>query len=303
MPKASSPAYRKKLTFVLLLLLLSTFPFPSNPQNDPELQDYTPSTLLEKGAWEFKHFNNLYTQTASFDHAGNVREDPLRANYFSSINEFLYGVGNRVNLGLEVWGESVLLNQRNDSPFEALTFPGGSQNRSAVTGIGPRIKIAPLSSLPGFSIESTILIPAARDLEGRNRSEPFLSGDHFQWITDLYYDHSLNDRFQFFFRLSPWLSIDRDLEGKTDRFESPASIFFNWFSTDRLTFYLQNEFWPTYGTEEAISAYFLQQGIGAKYTLIPGRLELETLYTRFTLGKNAGAGMTYNIGLRWLGGP
>lgn len=300
MPKATEAMYRKKGHLLLLLLILGIAPFSASPQENQELQDYTPSTLLQKGAWEFKHFNNLYTQTASFDHAGNVRENPLRANYLSSINEFLYGVGNRMNLGLEVWVESVLLNH---SPFEALTFPGGPQNRSAITGIGPRIKIAPLSSLPGFSLESTILIPAAPDLEGRNRPDPFLSGDHFQWITDLYYDHSLNDRFQFFFRFSPWLSIDRDLEGETDRFESPASVFFNWFPTDRLTFYLQNEFWPTYGTEEFISAYFLQQGIGAKYTLIPGRLELEALYTRFTLGKNAGAGMTYNIGLRLLGGP
>ena len=48
-----------------------------------------------------------------------------------------------------------------------------------------------------------------------------------------------------------------------------------------------------------MNSYFIQSGLGGKYQLIPGRLELEALYTNFWIGSDQeGAGQTFNFGVR-----
>jgi len=52
---------------IILLLALAVFSTNSFAQDDSDtksnIQTYTPSKLLNKGDWDFKVFNNLYTQT------------------------------------------------------------------------------------------------------------------------------------------------------------------------------------------------------------------------------------------------
>jgi len=80
---------------------------------------------------------------------------------------------------------------------------------------------------------------------------------------------------------------------------SPAGIFFSYFPTKRLTFYVQQEFWPNFGNN-GISSWFRQEGLGMKVQVINGILEAEASYTRFTMGANTGAGQTINFGLRLI---
>ena len=55
--------------------------------------------------------------------------------------------------------------------------------------------------------------------------------------------------------------------------------------------------------QEAFFAYFVQSGLGGKYQLIPGLMELELLYTNFWAGSEGeGAGQTYNLGIRFIQG-
>jgi hypothetical protein len=78
----------------------------------------------------------------------------------------------------------------------------------------------------------------------------------------------------------------------------PLDVFASYFATNKLTFYLQNQIWPSLGSE-GLSSYFYQSGIGVKYLVFKG-VELEGLYTKFLFGENTGAGETFNIGIRIL---
>ncbi|MBL4594197.1 MAG: hypothetical protein JKX68_10335 [Flavobacteriales bacterium] len=78
----------------------------------------------------------------------------------------------------------------------------------------------------------------------------------------------------------------------------PFDLFLSYFPTKKITIYLQNQIWPTIG-DKGLSSYFVQEGLGLKYQLFKG-VELETSYTTFILGENAGAGQTFNLGIRVL---
>ncbi len=265
-------------------------------------QQQTPSILLPEDQWEYKAFNNLYTETQGFDQSGSKIARKRRASYFKSIHQFLYGLSPRINLGAEVWLGSVHTGPKGASPLETFHFQGSPNARAAPIYAGPRFKFTPLVSLERLSVESTWLIPIAPDLESRQRNAPYLAGDRYSWLTQIYYDQPLGADFQLFTRLAPWLSIDRQWQQEGTYFSLPASAFVSWFASDRWTIYIQNEFWPTFGTDPFLSSWFLQEGLGMKYQLIRDELELELLYTNFLLGRNSGAGQTFNLGIRWLGG-
>jgi hypothetical protein len=273
----------------------SVQPKIDNPKSG--LQSYTPSVLLGKGEWEYKFFNNLYTQISGFDSEGNKINYHSRSNYFSSINQFLIGVNPRLNIGGDIWIKSVRIDTEKSSPFALLKFEKSPLTRTAISGIGPKIKIAPFRKLSHLSIQSTFLIPIAKDQEGTINGRPYLSADRYYLITQFFYDKSIGTKFQLFFQLAPWISMNKKFESKSTNVSTPVDVFFSWFPTTRTTVYVQNEFWPSY-SKTGISSWFRQEGIGMKFQIIPGLLESELLYTRFSMGKNSGAGQTFNLGLR-----
>ena len=63
---------------------------------------------------------------------------------------FYLGTGGRINVGFDLWMKSV--NLTSQSGF----------NRTAVTGFGPKIKLAPIRSLDRFSYQMTLLFPCSR---------------------------------------------------------------------------------------------------------------------------------------------
>lgn len=257
------------------------------------LQNYTPSVMLLQGQWEFKNFHNFYTQTKQFGANGSkILTGNGRESYYTMINQFLYGASDRLSLGFDVWLKSVNLETR---PVA---------NWTAVTGIGPKVKWSP-SGVPGFSLQSTVLFPAADDLEGRNDDErAFLENDRTLWINQLFYDKIIAPDFQIFAQLSIWYAFVRDSFRANNYIQTPMSIFLSYLPTDRFTVYFTTEYWPVhYNTTrqeaEAFHAFFAQAGVGTKYQIIPGRLEGELLYTNFVYGSLAeGAGQTFNVGFR-----
>jgi len=272
-------------------------------QANNSTQEYTPSVLYQKGQWEYKFFNNLYTQTRGFDNEGNIVDFGNRSNFFTSINQFALGINSRINIGADVWINSVRINDAvKDSPFNVLRFEQTQNTRTEIAHVGPKIKIIPFKNLSHLSFQTTFLIPLAKDMEGRMNGRPFLSRDSYISITQIFYDQSISDKFQLFFQLSPWIYIanEKPLAG-VSRFSvsSPASIFFSYFPTKRLTFFVQQEFWPNYGNT-GISSWFRQEGLGIKFQIIKGKLEAEASHTRFSIGANTGAGQTFNFGLRLI---
>ena len=273
-------------------------------EKDPKrksTQDFTPSVLYQKGEWEYKFFNNLYTQTRGYDGEGNKIKYNSRGSYFSSINQTLFGVSSRINLGFDFWIKSVRVDDTSSSPLNLFTFENGINGRTALANLGPKIKFQPFKKLSHLSVQSTFLFPIAKSQEGIQNEKPYLSEQSYIWITQIFYDYSINKKFQLFFQVAPWLYIKQKAKDGISRtsLSSPLDIFFSYFLTDRLTFYIQQEYWPNYGDKE-INSWFRQEGIGAKFQIVKGKLETEASATKFSLGKSQGAGATFNFGLRFI---
>jgi hypothetical protein len=297
--------YNWKINDIKSALTTETaLPFdPTDPKKKEKksTQDYTPSVLYTKGQWEYKFFNNLYSQTKGYDANGNKVRYTNRGSYFSSINQVLFGVTSRFNVGVEFWVKSVRLDDTSSSPFNLFSFENSPNSRTALSNIGPKIKIQPFKKLSHLSVQTTFLFPIAKDQEGKTNGKPYLSEDSYISITQIFYDQAIGKKFQLFFQLAPWIYIKQKPTTGVNRVSvsSPADIFLSYFPTKRLTFYIQQEFWPNFG-DKGINSWFRQEGIGAKYQIITGKLETEASYTRFSMGKGAGAGATYNFGLRFI---
>lgn len=281
-----------------------TSPFdPDEPKKKTKksTQDYTPSVLYTKGQWEYKFFNNLYSQTKGFDANGNKVRYTNRGSYFSSINQVLVGVNSRFNAGIDFWIKSVRIDDTASSPFQLLTFENNTNSRTALSYIGPKLKIQPFKRLSHLSFQTTFLFPTAKDQEGKTNGKPYLSADSYISITQLFYDQAIGKKFQLFFQIAPWIYIKQKAATNKERYNvsSPIDVFLSFFPTKRLTIYFQEEFWPNY-SDTGIGSWFRQEGIGVKFQLIKGKLEAETSYTRFSMGKSAGAGATYNLGIRFI---
>jgi len=275
---------------------------PSRPLRSEQpinLQEYTPSALLKPGQIEVKLFNNLYTDKASFDENGDIRESSRRQNYFSSFLQTSYGLAPKLNIGIDVIFKSVSLDDDvTSSPFALFAFQNTSNTRTAISYIGPKIKFSPFKKLSGLSVQSTFFIPLASDQQGLFNDKPYLSFDGYQWWVQLFYDQKLSDKFRAFFELDAISYIDRAFEQKNSSLDTPVKGFLSYFLTPKTTLYLLTEWAPTWG-EGGIPSYYSQVGVGGKYQLT-SNLEIELLYTDFPLGKNKGAGTTYNLGFRFL---
>lgn len=268
-------------------------------QND-NLQAYTPSILFGKGDFEFKTFQNHYVQTRSFEDNTSKSAKGEKQIFFSSINQFLYGINSQINVGFDFWVKHTDLPDGN----------GGRTTQTGISLIGPKIKIAPFKRLERLSIQSAYLFPTINDQENRamGAENPFFffSHDRSIWLTQFFYDVPINDQFQLFFQQAFWYSGVRDSFRENNYLETQSSIFFSYFATSRWTIYGMTEYFPTHydDTEQSAAAFnswFIQSGAGLKYQLIPGLIELEALYTNFWAGSvGSGAGQTFNFGIRLI---
>lgn len=280
-----------------LFFILAGFGFLVSGQSN--LQNYTPSILFDRGDWEFKSFQNLYLESKKFDANGRKSDFDPNGNevqptyFFTSINQFLYGVNDQINVGLDVWARSS--DQQND--------PAGAT--SGISGIGPKIKIAPFKSLPRLSIQSTFLVSTLDDPERNNDNRFFLEWDANLWLNQVYFDLPLNEKSQLFFQQAFWYRFVKDGSSVENNFlETQTSVFYSYFPSSRWTVYAMSEYFPRHydlGNEraEGFFSYFVQSGMGVKYQLIPNLIELEALYTNFWNGSEGqGAGETINLGIR-----
>lgn len=264
------------------------------------IQTQTPSRLFSKHSWEFKSFSNLYSQTAFYDGKGSKTAQNNRSSYLTLLNQFLYGVTDRLNVGIEGWIQSASVGSTEDSPFRPYLFQNITGARANFTYLGPKIKYQLFKKLPNLSLQSSFMAPVGQDLDGSATGDIFLASDRYLWLTQVFYDLQLNPKWNVFFQVAPWVSFDREGNTNQNKVETPISAFLSFFPTDRWTLYVQQEFWPTWGMNPVLSAYFRQEGFGVKYQVIKGVLELEASNTYFTSGMNQGAGYTVNFGLRWV---
>jgi hypothetical protein len=219
-----------KKILILILVIVSS---KTTAQNN--LQNYTPSILFGKGDWEAKSFQNLYWQTKIFDGIGLQKEESPSGTqlWLTSINQFLFGINEHINVGFDVWAKYTY--------YEQTAFG----TNAAIVGIGPKIKIAPFKNLKRLSIQSTFLLPLAEDLENREASGTgtpyFLHEDASLWLTQFFYDKPLNDQFQLFIQQAFWYHFARNSFRAGNYLKTQTSLFINYFPNSRWTLYFMTE--------------------------------------------------------------
>jgi hypothetical protein len=307
---------------------VSTTPSPVKPSNLSNIQAYTPSKLLKMNQVEVQAFTNIYTQIAYFNENGDRTETTNRSNYYGTLFTFNYGITKSrwLNIGMDANFRSFSTDTSTSSPFDVLRFSNdGLNSRTALTSIGPKVKISPFKKL-SISMQSALWIPVQDDLEGDEidfntgqRIRPWLAWNRYTWWNQFFYDQPIgkNNKFQIFMEADLLFRFAKDSsryfqnQTKSSHLMTPVSFFLSYFPTKLTTIYSFVQHSPTWETTKLpynngeqthiyVSTHFSQSGLGFKYQ-ITDNLALELLYTKFFDGKHwGGAGETYNLGIRFL---
>lgn len=272
-----------------------------NDEGASNVRTYTPSVLLKKDQVEVKLFNNLYTQTAWFNSDGDHTPTGGRDNYHTTLLQVLLGTTEsaRVNWGIDVNLKGTRSDTASDaSPLNVFKFEDNATNRWELASVGAKVKFAPFKELKRLSVQSTLWIPVANDLEGT----PWLDWNRLTWWNQFFFDKPIGEHFQIFTEADVMVRIPRD-QNTGLQFFMPVSLFTSYFPTNKSTVYGMFQYAPTqqYDPEfkNAAGAYYMQYGVGTKYQVTKS-LEVEFLFTDFFTGVAQGAGETYNIGIRYL---
>jgi hypothetical protein len=243
---------------------------------------YVVSSTIPVGSAEIKIFNNLYSQEAAGE----------RSSFFTASVSALYGVINRLNVGIDLRYRRVRYDEVGAASNFAVLSDGGTFSRTVISGFGPKVRFAPFNNLPNFSIQSALWIPLANNLEG-GQGGRFTDWDLPTWFTQVFNDFPIGDYFSVF------AEVDFVLEdiGDVNRFSTPVTGIMSYFPTPKATLYGLASYSPFWQEEYD---FFYQLGAGAKYQFTP-KFEVELLATAFdnsylqSVDGNAG---TVNLGIR-----
>jgi hypothetical protein len=254
---------------------------------------YVVSAAIPKRTIELKSFANLYTQETG-NSSGEISD---QATFFTENISALYGVSNRFNAGIDIKYRQVSFGPASGSRFDVFNLEQTANTRQGFTGIGPKIRYAPFTALPNFSIQSTYWIAIGEDLAG-NDNRPFIDFNGDVWFTQIFNDFPIGDNFSIFMELDIlWEDIGAGADDHINRFSTPVQSIFSYFPNRKTTLYALGSYSPYW--QEAFD-YFYQAGLGAKYQ-INRKLELEVLFTHFRnsfIRDTNGTASTLNFGAR-----
>ena len=264
--------------------------------SNPKLQRFTPSSMLAWGQFETRYFQQIYSQSHYFDAKGKPQAQGHRSTYYTGILSVNFGCKPWFNFGMDLWLRSVRIGDPSESPFKIFSFQSGPNSRTAISAIAPKLKFQPFRKWNGFTVQTSLLIPVGRDMEGVLNGRPFLATENLVWWTQFYWTKSLAQRWQLFAEVDAYASFHTRGAShmQPSAFAAPVSVYLSFFPTRRLTLYIMNQAWPTSST------IWYQAALGGKYRLGEG-LELEAMYGRFLAGVNAaGQANAFNLGLRFV---
>lgn len=251
---------------------------------------YVVSSAIAPGTFEVKIFNNLYSQEAGGE----------RSSFFTTTTSVLYGLINRINVGFDLRYRRVRYDEAGTANnFDVFSSSGARSFRSAITGFGPKVRIAPFEQLPNFSIQSALWLPVADDPSGAANGGRFTDFDGATWFTQIFNDFTIGNNFALFAEVDVVLEdIGSSENGRINRFSTPVTGIASYFPTPKTTIYGLASYSPFWQED---FDYFYQLGAGAKYQFTP-KFELELLATlfdnQFLNSVNGNAG-TVNLGLRF----
>ncbi len=286
-----------KHIFILLIFTLVAFSTYSQENSDDRksnIQEYTPSKLLNKGQWDIKWFNNLYTQTKSTFSSG---KEPRETFFTSSIDVFS-GVSsnNRLNVGLLIEIRSNVIGDRD--ALEVFKFDGDSNTaRSGITSFAPAIKYNPIKNIGNFTIQTAFHIPL---IDNETENGVFLDQKGFTFQNRFFYDYNISNQWQLFTELNTEYHFGKKEESfANNSFSLTPGVFLSYFPSRKFTILVLAQHSQRLDIGNDFPQDYSALGGGAKYQL-NDVLNIETLYTNFVRGNNTGLGQTFNIGLRAL---
>lgn len=308
----------KKALILTLALTISLIGFSQEDEETTRsnIQEFTPSKLLNRGQWDIKFFNSLYTQTKQTgDGTGESIAIP-RENFFTNTTEIYTGVSknSRINVGLIF--QIRANNFGGQSALSVLDFDNNLTNsRSGLTTIAPSIRVQPFASVPNFSITSSVFLPLFKDegFPGLFNDPAYLDKRSTFWETKFFYDKTFGDgKWQAFYQIDLGFNFgekasDADFRSVnvSERFANnslflPASAFLSYFPSSKSTLFVnaQQAFLINLGND--FEQNYTQLGFGGKYQLTDV-LNLEASYGKFVRGNNfQGLGNTFSLGVRAL---
>ncbi|QTD38858.1 hypothetical protein JL193_06270 [Polaribacter batillariae] len=282
-----------KLVFAAILIISLQSFAQEDDDAKSNIQTYTPSKLLNKGQWDIKFFNNLYTETkGKFE---GVKKDKPRENYFTSTIEVFTGVSdnNRINVGAILEYRSNTINGR--SALAVFDLGNDVNSRKGLSSFAPAIKIQPIENIGNFSIQSAFHIPL---FEGeKNTDGVFLDQTAYTFQNRFFYDYTLpSGDWQLFTELNTEYHFGEEASFANNTFVLAPGIFMSYFPSDKSTVLGFVQHSQRFGD---FTQDFTALGFGGKYQLNEV-LNLEVLYSKFVRGENTGLGQSFNIGLRAL---
>ena len=293
-----------KNIFFTILFLFCCIAYSQNDSIESNLQNYTPSKLLEKGKIDVKWFNNLYTETRKEDKGNTFDID--RQNFFTTSLEIFTGItdSKKLNVGLIIDFRS------NSFGGQIATSVFGFKNefgksRVGIAHIAPSIKFAPFKSLSNFSVQSSFFIPLH---EKESNDNGYLAEKSYIFQNRFFYDYTFESRkFQLFSELnSRFFFGESSLKNgafnpnggyANNSLELTPGAFLSYFPSNKFTIlgFAQQAVLIDLGNK--YSKEYTAAGFGAKYQLSKV-LNIETLYGKFLRGKDTGLGQSFNFGLR-----
>ncbi len=267
---------------------------------------YVVSSTIPVGSYEIKIFNNLYSQKT-----GGGEELTDRSSFFTTTLTALYGLSNRLNVGINTRWRKVRNHALPSSPFGVFGSDENGSSRSGLTGFGPMIRWAAIPSWENFSIQSSYTFAIGEQLTG-SATQPFIDWNGGVWNTQFFNDFPIGDNFSLFTEIDfLWEDIgtDNPEEGVffNNKKTTPITAILSYNPNRKSTIYFLTGYAPSWSFTNdqgesglTISDYFYQGGIGGKYQFTPN-FEIELLYSDFTtkfLNDNNGQAATYNLGIR-----
>jgi hypothetical protein len=287
----------KLLKIMLVISIFSFQPFFAQENQEPEqsnIQTYTPSKLLEKGKWDIKWFNNLYTQTK--EDINGITVDVPRSNFFTTSLEVFTGASNnkKFNIGFIAEYRYNTFEIR-DQPLISI-INSDDKIRTGLAHIAPSAKIAPFNSLPRFSIQSSFFIPV---FDKESNADGFLAQKSFIWQNRFFYDYTFTGaKFQLFSEFGTRLFFGEKDEGfANNSIELAPGLFLSYFPTSKFTVLGFAQHAQLVDLGNNFSQNYSAIGTGAKYQLTKV-VNLEVLYSKFVRGTDNGLGQSFNLGLR-----
>ena len=255
---------------------------------------YIVSSTIPKGQIELKIFNNLYTQRTGIGETNGTR-----STFFTTSISLLYGLNNKLNVGLSSRYRRVRNDGLDTSPFDVLTTSSSvGSARHGLTALGPQIRYAPKEEWTNFSIQSSFVFPIGNDLAGSN-TQPYIDWTGPTWWTQFFNDFSIGNSFSLFTEIDVLIEdIGLSSNGHINRFSTPVTTILSYNPSPKATIYGITGFSPFWQGE---FDYFYQVGVGTKYQFTP-MFEIELLVTKFAnrfLVETGGDAATFNLGLRY----